>query len=133
MCMTWEKTTNGVTVCVEPQFLDDRSAPEERRFLWAYTINIANKGQCKVQLINRYWRITYANGHVEEVFGPGVVGEQPVLAYMQSYTYTSGARLTTPSGLMEGYYEMQDEKGEIFRAVIPLFSLDSPHDPASIH
>ncbi len=131
--MTWEKTTNGVTIRVEPQFLDDRSAPEDGRYVWAYKVEIENHGTGNVQLINRYWRITDANGHVEEVFGPGVVGEQPVLDSMQCYTYTSGAPLKTPSGLMEGYYEMRDEKGDQFRAMIPLFSLDSPHDTASRH
>jgi len=131
--MTWEKTTNGICVRVEPCFLDDRSSVSERRFVWAYQVEIENHSDMTVQLINRYWRITDAHGHVEEIFGPGVVGEQPVLAPGQSYRYTSGAPLTTPSGLMEGYYEMQGNTGMVFRAPIPLFSLDSPHDTASKH
>jgi ApaG protein len=131
--MIWEKTTKGIFIRVEPFFLEDRSDREAGRFVWAYQIDIENHGKAQVQLINRYWRITDGNGHVEEVFGAGVVGEQPALAQGQSWRYTSGAPLRTPSGLMEGYYDMQGETGEQFRAIIPLFSLDSPHDTASKH
>ncbi len=131
--MTWEKTTNGILIRATPHFLDDRSDVEAGRFVWAYQIEIENRSAQQVQLLNRYWRITDANGRAEEVFGQGVVGEQPVLAPSASYRYTSGAPLMTPSGLMEGYYEMQSETGDPFRALIPLFSLDSPHDTASKH
>ncbi len=131
--MTWEKTTNGILIRVEPFFLDDRSDADVGRFVWAYQVDIENHSALSVQLLNRYWRITDANGQSEEVFGPGVVGEQPVLAQGESYRYSSGAPLRTPSGLMEGYYDMKSETGEQFRALIPLFSLDSPHDTASTH
>lgn len=131
--MIWEKTTHGILVRVEPFFLDDRSDVQEGRYVWAYQVEIENRSATKVQLMRRYWRITDGNGHAEEVFGKGVVGEQPVLAQGQSWRYTSGAPLRTPSGMMEGYYDMQDETGEPFRAIIPLFSLDSPHDTASKH
>ncbi|MDQ7077700.1 MAG: Co2+/Mg2+ efflux protein ApaG [Robiginitomaculum sp.] len=126
MTMTWEKTTNGILVRVEPFFLDERSSVSERRFVWAYQVEIENHSDITVQVLNRYWRITDAHGHVEEVYGPGVVGEQPVLAPGQSYRYTSGTPLTTPSGLMEGYYEMQGNTGMVFRAPIPLFFPGQP-------
>ncbi len=131
--MTWETTTNGILIRAQPFFLEDRSDIEAGRYVWAYQIEIENRGDQTVQLMNRYWRITDANGRAEEVYGAGVVGEQPVLAPGQSWRYTSGTPLMTPSGMMEGYYEMQNQAGEMFRALIPLFSLDSPYDTASKH
>jgi len=119
-------TTNGVTVTVEPEFDADRSEPEERRYFWLYTIEIANAGDRTVQLTHRHWRITDASGKREEVRGPGVVGEQPTLKPGQAFRYTSGCPLTTPSGFMEGSYRMVDEDGDSFDVVIPTFSLDSP-------
>jgi len=125
--------TRGITIVVEPTFLEDRSSPEDSHFVWAYHIRIENDGEETVQLLNRYWRITDATGHVEEVRGPGVVGEQPVLAPGEIYEYTSGCPLSTPSGFMVGSYEMEGRGGERFDIAIPMFSLDSPHMVRQVH
>ncbi|MEW5424921.1 Co2+/Mg2+ efflux protein ApaG [Amorphus sp. 3PC139-8] len=122
----YEATTRNLRVTVSPQYLEDESAPDQGRYIWAYTIEIANEGAETVQLINRYWHITDASGHVEEVRGPGVVGEQPVLAPGEAFTYTSGCPLGTPSGIMVGIYEMETADGERFEVDIPAFSLDLP-------
>ncbi len=123
----YKQTTREILVTVLPQFVADRSDPEEGRYLWAYTIEITNRGEETVQLLSRHWDITDANGHVDVVDGPGVVGEQPILKPGQSFRYTSGCPLSTPSGIMGGTYQMADEAGEHFDIVIPSFSLDSPY------
>ena len=122
----YSAVTRNIQVTALPEFLVERSNPEEGQFFWVYTIEIANMGDIAVQLTARYWRITDANGRLEEVKGAGVVGEQPVLKPGESYRYTSGCPLTTPSGIMMGHYRMVDETGAAFEVVIPAFSLDSP-------
>ncbi|MDY8108675.1 Co2+/Mg2+ efflux protein ApaG [Fulvimarina sp. 2208YS6-2-32] len=122
----YQQRTNNIVVSVTPVFLDEQSSPAEGRYVWAYTVSIENIGDETVQLIDRYWKITDERGHVQEVAGPGVVGEQPVIAPGDSYTYTSGCPLPTPSGFMQGHYGMQNGAGERFRAQIPAFSLDMP-------
>jgi ApaG protein len=122
----YRATTHGIQVDVTPEFMADRSDPAANRFFWAYTVEIANLGEVTAQLTDRHWRITDALGRVEEVRGPGVVGEQPVLKPGESFRYTSGCPLTTPSGFMIGTYRMVDDKGRIFEVDIPAFSLDSP-------
>jgi ApaG protein len=124
--MHYEAVTRGIRVRVRPQFLDQQSEPDENKFLWAYTIEIANEGRETVQLKSRYWKITDESGHVEEVRGPGVVGETPTLKPGTSFTYTSGCPLSTPSGIMVGHYSMVTEDGEAFNIAVPAFSLDSP-------
>ena len=119
-------TTNGVRVSVEPAFDVERSDPNERRYFWSYSIEIANVGERTVRLTHRHWRITDANGRREDVRGPGVVGETPTLAPGQSFRYTSGCPLTTPSGIMAGSFLMVDEDGVAFDVTVPTFSLDSP-------
>ena len=119
--------SNKIKVTVWPSYLEDQSEPDEGRYFWSYTIEIANVGDRAVQLTHRYWRITDANGRLEEVRGPGVVGEQPRLKPGDAFTYTSGCPLTTPSGIMVGTYRMVDEDGATFEVEIPAFSLDSPH------
>lgn len=104
--------------------------PEEEHYVWAYTIQIENTGEQTVQLLNRYWHITDGTGHVQEVRGPGVVGEQPTLKPGESYRYTSGTALHTPSGMMVGQYEMVGEDGGLFHIEIPAFSLDSTEQMA---
>jgi ApaG protein len=118
--------TRDIQVTVLPEFVAERSDPDEGQFFWAYTIEIANLGRSTVQLVSRHWRITDGNGHREEVKGSGVVGEQPVLNPGDTYRYTSGCPLTTPSGIMGGTYRMVDENGGSFDIEIPSFSLDSP-------
>lgn len=118
--------TQGIEVTVRPEFLERESDPEAGRWFWAYTIIIANHSDETVRLQSRYWRITNAFGQVEEVRGEGVVGEQPVLTPGDSFQYTSGCPLNTPSGTMVGHYVMRAEDGPAFEVAIPAFSLDVP-------
>ena len=122
----YEAITHQVKVTVEPTFDPERSDPDERRYFWRYAIEIVNLGDNPVTLMERYWRITDANGRQQEVRGPGVVGEQPTIAPGKSFKYTSGCPLTTPSGLMVGEYRMVDRNGRSFDVSIPAFSLDFP-------
>jgi ApaG protein len=122
----YHSTTRDIKVTVMPAFLAEQSDPEEHHYVWIYTIQLENEGQETVQLINRYWHITDATGGVQEVRGAGVVGEQPTLQPGDTYQYTSGVALKTPSGIMVGHYEMTTEQGEAFLIEIPPFSLDSP-------
>lgn len=131
--MMYSSTTRAITVTVEPVYLDDQSEPSRSHYVWAYHVRIDNEGTEVVQLLNRFWRITDAAGRTQEVEGAGVVGEQPVLEPGESFEYTSGAPLTTPSGFMVGRYEMQTGTGDRFEVEIPAFSLDSPDAPRQIH
>jgi ApaG protein len=118
--------TRDIQVSVEPSFVEDESSPDDRRYFWAYTIEISNHGNEVVQLRSRHWRIIDANGRTEEVRGPGVVGKQPVLKPGESFSYTSGCPLTTDSGIMVGSYEMVNQDGDEFSIDVPAFSLDLP-------
>lgn len=118
--------TQDIEVVVEPDYRADRSDPARNRYFWAYTVEITNKGLLRVQLISRHWRITDGHGQLEEVRGLGVVGEQPVLKPGDTFRYTSGCPLTTPSGIMTGSYTMVDDAERTFEVIIPAFSLDSP-------
>jgi ApaG protein len=119
-------TTRNIKITVAPAFLTEQSDSIDQHYVWAYTIQIENFGKETVQLMNRYWKITDAMGGVQEVRGPGVVGEHPVIDPGESYQYTSGAALHTTSGIMSGHYEMRTDSGESFLVEIPAFSLDSP-------
>ncbi|MFQ5786282.1 MAG: Co2+/Mg2+ efflux protein ApaG [Alphaproteobacteria bacterium] len=129
----YKKTTHEIEVTVEPLYLEDQSSPEDDHFVWAYHVRIENRGHATVQLRNRHWRITDANGRLHEVKGVGVVGEQPVLHPGESFEYTSGTPLSTPSGIMVGSYQMKSVDGSVFDVGIPAFSLDSPCQPRNIH
>ncbi len=129
----YEKVTRNICVSVRPFYLEEQSAPDEDRFVWAYRVNIENRSEDTVQLLQRHWRITDKFGRLQEVNGPGVVGEQPVLKPGESFEYTSGCPLETPSGIMAGTYEMGTTGGEKFNIEIPAFSLDSPYDTAAIN
>ncbi|ARQ56666.1 MULTISPECIES: Co2+/Mg2+ efflux protein ApaG [Rhizobium] len=118
--------TRDIEVVVEPFYLEEQSDPEDDRYVWGYRIVISNNSGVAVRLINRYWNITDQNGQVDEVTGPGVVGEQPRLSPGDTYEYSSGCPLDTPSGLMFGHYQMETDEGELFDVDIPAFSLDSP-------
>jgi ApaG protein len=122
---TYEAETNGVVVRVKPTFLPDQSNPPSM-WVWAYSVQIENRSERTVQLVSRRWIITDALGRVEEVEGPGVVGEKPVLRPGACHAYASGCPLPTPSGSMEGSYRMLVEDGDVFDAAIPAFSLDLP-------
>lgn len=118
--------THQIEVKVTPRFIPERSSASEGYFFWTYTIGIVNRGTEVVQLKTRHWRITDANGRLQEVKGAGVVGEEPVLRPGASFEYTSGVPLQTPSGFMQGTYGMINAAGEPFDIEIPAFSLDSP-------
>ena len=120
-------STRGIAVRVEPTYLESRSSPDDLQYFWAYRVIIENQGWETVQLLSRHWMITNARGELTEVKGPGVVGEQPVLKPGESFEYTSGAPLNTPSGMMGGAYQMQTDNGECFDIEIPTFSLDCPN------
>jgi ApaG protein len=120
-------------VTVTPNFLEEESAADRDQFVWAYTIEIANLSAEPVQLLARHWEIRDANGRLQEVDGPGVVGEQPLIEPGGAFTYTSGAPLSTPSGMMLGSYTMEGAAGERFDVEIPAFPLDSPHATRTLH
>ena len=112
---------------MQVHYLDKESSSEEERYAFAYTITISNRGAVPSQLLNRHWIITDGRGEVQEVAGPGVVGQQPRLSSGQQFTYTSGAVLKTPVGTMEGSYQFCIDSGELFDVPIPVFSLRVPN------
>lgn len=112
---------------VVSEYAPERSRPDEKHWFFLYTITISNHSDVTVQLVSRHWVITDGNGHVEEVRGPGVVGEQPVLAPGESFTYTSGCPLRTPFGKMEGTYQMVTADAQRFEARIAPFTLSEPY------
>jgi len=122
----YEAVTKGIRVHVEPEYLEEQSSPDEGYFFWSYTVTISNDASEAVELRTRVWQITDAEGHREEVRGPGVVGQTPRIEPGESFTYTSGCPLRTPSGIMFGSYQMVDNDGQLFDVEIPAFSLDSP-------
>jgi ApaG protein len=120
-------TTRGIRVSVDARFSAEHSAPERQHWFFLYSIRIENLGDLTVQLQSRHWFITDGEGHVEEVRGPGVVGEQPVLMPGGSFEYTSGCPLPTPLGSMVGSYEMVTPTGEAFEVEIAQFDLRGPY------
>jgi ApaG protein len=129
----YRAVTRKIEVTVTPRFLTERSSPSNGYYFWAYTIDITNLGAETVQLKTRHWRITDALGRQQEVKGPGVVGEEPTLKPGESFEYTSGVPLPTPSGFMAGSYGMVTAAGEPFDIEIPAFSLDSSHAERTIN
>lgn len=115
--------THGIEISVRPFYLPDQSAPEDNSFVFAYQITIQNQGAEAAQLLDRHWIIKDALNHVEEVEGPGVIGQTPYLEPGQSFTYTSFCPLTTDYGTMKGSYGMVRPDGERFEAEIPAFAL----------
>ena len=130
----FESTSSAVTadvrVYVRARYSDEHSAPVASRWFFLYTIRITNEGDATVQLLNRHWTIVDGTGHTEEVHGPGVVGEQPVLEPGQAFEYTSGCPLPTPFGSMAGIFDMQRDDDTEFEAEVALFQL---MQPGSIH
>ena len=125
--------TRDIEVTVEPYYLEEQSDPDDSRYVWGYRIVISNHSEITVTLMARYWHITDSLGRVQEVRGAGVVGEQPVLRPGESFEYTSGTPLPTPSGIMVGTYQMETPQGEKFDVRVPAFSLDSPHQPVKLN
>jgi len=115
-----------IQVSVKTTFLPAQSAPDQNRYVFAYTITITNSGEIPAKLITRHWVITDANNRIQEVRGDGVVGEQPYIAPGMSFEYTSGTVLETPVGVMKGTYQMVADDGTSFDAEIPAFTLSTP-------
>ncbi len=116
-----------IIVDAQPRYLSEQSDPAAERFAFAYTITIHNAGSTAAQLLDRHWIITDGNGKVQEVEGPGVIGEQPVIAPGAKHVYSSGCLLVTPVGTMQGSYGMLTVEGEHFRAPVKVFRLAKPN------
>lgn len=125
-----EAITNSVRVEVESHFAPEHSQPFQCQWFFHYTVRITNEGDDTVQLLSRHWIVTDERSHTEEFKGPGVVGEQPVLAPGESFQYTSGCPLRTSSGVMHGTYQMVTADGDHFDAEIAPFAL---HEPYTVH
>ncbi len=121
-----ETAAHRIRVDVETSYLDEQSDPQQRRYVFSYTITIRNEGSVAARLLTRHWIITDANGQVREVRGDGVVGEQPYLKPGQGFRYSSGAVIETPVGTMQGSYQMVGDDGHHFDAPIPPFRLAMP-------
>jgi ApaG protein len=117
---------NNIVVEATPFFIAEQSAPEQGRYVFAYTVTIVNEGSVSAKLLQRYWMITDGNGKIQEVSGDGVIGEQPYLKPGDTFRYTSGAILETPVGIMQGHYTMRSDDGDDFNALIPQFTLSIP-------
>jgi len=117
---------HNITIEVKTSYIEGQSEPDNERYVFSYTITIRNEGGIPAQLLSRHWLITDANGHTQEVRGEGVVGEQPRLKPGEGFQYTSGTMIATPVGSMSGEYQMVDEYGDEFDAVIPTFTLAIP-------
>ena len=130
----WTAVTREIRVVVRSFFLEDESRPDERQFVWAYRVRIENGGNEPVRVLGRTWMITDARGRTQHVDADGVVGEQPLLDPGETFEYTSGTPLETPTGFMRGAYRMvATASGESFDVTIPAFSLDSPHQGSTVH
>jgi len=124
--MTDEDKYN-INVTVSVKYIKEQSKPEDNQYVFAYTINIINVGQEAVKLLSRHWIITDADGKVQEVRGPGVVGQHPHLKPGENFSYTSGSVIETPIGSMQGSYQMEADDGTLFDAEIEPFSLSQPN------
>jgi len=126
--MSEEQKSENISIDIEAvsHFVAEQSDPNERRFVFAYTIKIHNKGETPAQLLTRHWLITDSDGHVQEVHGEGVVGEQPEIQPGETHCYSSGAMIETPVGTMEGKYGMRSSAGDRFDTPIPVFRLAVP-------
>ena len=129
----YSETTRAIKVTVRPFYLEQHSSPADNHYVWAYHVRIENEGAETVQLRNRHWQITDSRGHLEEVRGPGVVGEEPTLMPGESFEYTSVCPLPTPSGFMVGDYEMETKNGDNFLVRVPAFSLDTPQQSTRLN
>ena len=120
------ETTDGVTVRVVTNFLEDQSVPAQARWFWSYHIRLENHRHDPVQLLSRHWKITDGRGNINHIDGDGVIGEQPLLQPGSSHDYVSGCPLPTPSGMMEGHYRFIRADGSTFLVEIPRFRLVAP-------
>lgn len=124
--MSDNKQLYNIQISVDAQYIEQESDPDSKRYVFAYTVTIINRGTLAARLLTRHWVITDANGMTQEVRGDGVVGEQPHLEPGEGFRYTSGTVLDTPIGSMEGSYHLRADDGEEFDAPIKAFSLSDP-------
>jgi ApaG protein len=129
----YSEVTRAISVSVDPFYVEEQSEPAENRWVFGYRVIIENQGPAAVQLMSRHWRIMDGRGRTIEVKGDGVVGEQPMLEPGESFEYTSGTPLPTPSGIMTGTYQMLGEDGLWFDVEIPTFSLDAPGSRGTVN
>ncbi|MCV6547283.1 MAG: Co2+/Mg2+ efflux protein ApaG [Cohaesibacter sp.] len=133
----YKAISHSVQVQVKPDYQRHYSkaerSPYQGKHVWLYEVEICNLSQHDIQLRRRYWHIIDGQGRVQEVSGRGVVGEEPVIAAGDCYRYSSGCPLQSESGIMSGYYEMEDEQGRYFKVEIPAFSLDLPNQAKVIN
>ena len=122
----YAETTRGITVRVSVSYLPEQSEPERGRWFWAYHIRLENEGEMTVQLLTRHWTIADGRGALYRREGKGVVGEEPVIRPGSAYDYVSGCPLSTPTGWMEGSYQMLDSAGGTIEVRIPRFALQAP-------
>ena len=115
-----------ITVTTQTIFIPEQSDEENERYVFAYTITIANTGNVDAQLISRHWIITDAENQVQEVRGLGVVGEQPLIKPGEKFEYTSGTAIATPVGTMRGSFQMVADDGTKFDAPVLEFTLSMP-------
>lgn len=127
------KKPEKIIITSEPQFVLEQSDPIKGKFVWSYEVTIVNNSSETIQLLNRYWRITDTTGHANEIRGAGVVGLQPLIRPSKSFTYTSYCQLSTPEGIMEGHYEMQNINEQHFKVDIPKFGLAAPISLKDMH
>lgn len=125
---SYEQVTDGVRITVRPKFMHDESEPGRHKFMWAYTVEVENESDRTWTIVRRHWRIVDAAGRRQDVDGDGVIGQTPTLGPGERFSYTSGAPLSAPSGIMSGTYDLVSESGEELEAAIPVFSLDSPYE-----
>lgn len=123
----FSQTTYNIEVKVQPSFVDHESSPEDGVYVWAYEVEIANRGQNPIRICNRRWKIVNAHGEMIEVTGEGVIGRQPLIPPGETWSYISYTNLTSSSGIMYGSYECENNEGSLFQVDIPAFSLDSPY------
>ena len=130
---TYKEITNYISVSVNPEYLHQQSEPSDNHFTWAYHVKIENSGNTNVQVLARHWKITDIKGHSHEIVGDGLVGKQPILKPGEVFKYSSGTPLSTSSGFMSGSFLVISEDGELFNAIVPSFSLDSPLSNRPLH
>lgn len=119
----WGVTSHSISVVVVPEYLPERSSPEQHFYAFGYHVSICNLSHEPVQLVRRHWIITDGTGYVEEIEGEGVIGEQPWIQPGSMYEYDSGCPLRTPTGNMRGWYHFRSQNGKLFKSRIPLFFL----------
>lgn len=129
----YESVTDDIRVQVQPIYLKNRSDPAKDQYIWAYRVRISNESDNIVQLLSRHWEIVNLHGAKHIVDGEGVVGLQPVLKPLESFEYTSGTPLNTPSGIMSGFYRMTTGGEDSLQVEIPAFALESPHNKQVLH